>query len=178
MDQINQGKATSKKGLYIVVGIVVVLLAGYFLRGGSPGVVGGVGGVGGVTIDQNLDGSATYSNSEGTVTVGGNKLPENWPSDAPTYPNATIQYSGSSDPQTGEKGSAVVFTTSDNAQKVADFYKRELSSKGWVIDQTAMMGASTVLTATKDTRTLGAYITDTGNGQVSVTISIGIPDSQ
>jgi len=180
MDETNQAPQANsgqKKGLYIIVAIVVIALALYFLGGlGTP--QGMLGGVGGVNIDQNADGSATYTSSDGTVTVNGNKLPDNWPSDAPTYPNAAIQYSGSSNPQTGAEGSAVSFTTSDSVQTVTDFYKRELVSKGWVIDQSASVGGATVLTAKKDTRTFGTYITDAGNGQIAVTVGIEMPDTQ
>lgn len=177
MEPENQEEAKSKKGLYIVIGIVVILLIIVVSRRSPYGMMGGVN-VNGVNIDRNLDGSATYSNKEGTVTVGNNTLPDNWPSDAPKYGNAKIQYSGSSNPQTGEKGAAVMFLTSDSAQSVVDFYKRELASNGWTVEQSANMGASTVLAAKKDTRTFGVYITDTGNGQVSVTIGIGIPASK
>ncbi len=174
MDQINETGGGSKKGLYIVIVILVILAALYFLRG-SFGMMGAPYGT---DINRNLDGSATYSNDEGTVTVGSNRLPENWPSDAPTYSNATIQYSGSSNPQTGAKGSAVVFTTFDSVQNVVDFYRRELVSNGWTVEQTATIGASTVLAARKDTRTLGVYIAEAGNGQVSVTVGIEMPNSQ
>jgi hypothetical protein len=170
-----QGK--SRKGLYVVIGIVVVIVIIVLVSRSSSRVMNGVN-INGANVSQGLDGSATYSNSEGTVTVGTNKLPDNWPSDVPAYSNATIQYSGSSNPQTGEKGSAVAFTTSDSAQKVADFYKKELASKGWTIEQNAAVGASTMLSAKKDTRTLGVYIVDAGNGQVAVTVGISMPGAQ
>ena len=169
MDQENKGSGTSKKLIYIVTGIVVILLIGWFAKGSIRSIMG-------VDVDRNLDGSATYSDGDTTVTVGTNKLSDNWPSDAPKYPNAAIQYSGSSNPQTGEEGAAIVFTTSDKVQAVADFYKRELASNGWVIEQTANIGGSTVLSAKKDTRTIGVYIADAGGGQVSVTVSIAIPN--
>ena len=177
MDQGNksvEGEAKSKKGLYIVGGVVVVLLIVWFAKASFMNAIPGTG----VNVDRNLDGSATYKTDEGEVTVGTNKLPDNWPSDAPKYPNATIQYSGSSNPQTGEEGAAVMFTTSDKVQAVVDFYKRDLTSNGWVIEQTANVGGSTVLSAKKDTRTFGVYIVDAGDGQVSVTVGIGMPKSQ
>lgn len=171
MDQEAKVENKSNKWLYAVVGIGALLLIGwlgkgYFMRSGV-----------GVDVNKGFGGSTTYSNDQGQVTVGGNKLPDNWPSDAPKYPNANIQYSGSSNPRTGEKGAAVVFMTSDKIQSVIDFYKKELASKGWKVEQAVTMGASTILSSTKDTRTLGVYIVDAGNGQVSVTVSIGIPAS-
>ena len=164
----NQDNKSSKKGVYIIIGIVVIIIIGWVAKSSMRAVTG-------VDVDRNFDGSATYSNDEGSVTVGSNKLPDNWPSDAPKYANATIQYSGSSNPQTGAEGASVMFLTSDSVQKVVDFYKRELVSNGWTIEQTATVGPSTVLFAKKDDRTFGVYITDTGSGQVSVTIGIEIP---
>ncbi len=167
MDQENTTGGMSKKWLYIIIAVVAVILLGWFFKGSFYSVPG-------ANIDRNLDGSTTYSSDQGQVTVGGNKLPDNWPQDAPKYSNANIQYSGSSNPQTGEEGSAIVFTTSDSVQAVVDFYKNELISNGWNIEQTATVGPSTVLSAVKDTRTLGVYIADAGNGQVSVTVGIGM----
>lgn len=175
MDETTQEKTGSKKGLYIVIAIVVLLLiVWYFLRSS----LWMVGGVPGVTVDRKLDGSTTYSNDENTVTIGSNTLPDNWPSDAPTYPNATVQYSGSSQPQTGEEGLAVAFVTTDSAQSVYDFYKKELADKGWTVEQTSEMGPSKMLSATKDTRTFGVYIVDSGQGQVTVTVGMSIPGSE
>ncbi|OHA27241.1 MAG: hypothetical protein A3C06_04075 [Candidatus Taylorbacteria bacterium RIFCSPHIGHO2_02_FULL_46_13] len=166
--QVVQEKKPSKKLLYIVIGVVVVLIIGWVAKSSMRSLTG-------VDVDTRMDGSTTYSNDEGTVTVGGNKLPDNWPSDAPKYQNADIQYSGSSNPQTGEAGASVVFLTSDNAQEVVDFYKKELTSNGWTIEQTATIGASTILSAKKNERTFGVYIADSGDGKVSVTVGIGIP---
>lgn len=141
------------------------------MRGASPlsGTLPG-----GVDMDRNLDGSTTYSNEEGSVTVGGNRLPDNWPSDAPTYANAAIQYSGSTNPQTGAPGSAVVFNTQDSLTAITDFYKRELAAKGWTISQTANVGGATVIAATKDSRTFGVYIVDAGENR-TVTVGIELP---
>ncbi len=169
MDQTNQ--AGSKKNLYIIVGVVVLLLIGGYMMRGPRGMMG-VPVPDGVDVNRNMDGSATYKSEDGTVTIGGNKLPDNWPSDAPTYNNATISYSGSSNPKTGEAGMGLVFTTSDSSQTVVNFYKSELAAKGWTVEQTATMGASTVLAAKKDSRTFGVYIADAGTGQVTVTVGI------
>lgn len=126
----------------------------------------------GVNTTKNMDGSQTFSNDQGSVTMGSNSLPDNWPSDAPKYPNASIQYSGSSNPQTGSAGIALMFTTTDSAQNVVNFYKKELPANGWKIEQTATMGQSTVISATKIQQTFGVNIVDSGNGQVTVTVGI------
>jgi hypothetical protein len=163
-----QEQQKSKKWLYIIGAVVILLILGKF-------VMGGVGySVNGVNVNRALDGSATFTNNEGSVTVGATKLPDNWPSDAPTYANAQIQTAMASNPQTGQAGSAVVFTTSDSAQTVADFYKKDLAAKGWKVEQTVSTGQGTMLGATKDTRTFGVYIVDSGDGKVSVTASVSL----
>lgn len=167
--QTVSGPKKSKKGLIIV--IIIVLLGIWLLTRGRGGIVAP-----GVDVDRNLDGSATYSNNEGSVTVGGGSLPDNWPSDAPTYADAKIQYSGSSNPQTGEKGAVVMFTTSDSATKVADFYKKELASSGWTIEGTANINGATVISAKKDSRTFGAQIVE-ANGLSTVTVGVGMPST-
>ncbi|MEK7152088.1 MAG: hypothetical protein AAB523_03275 [Patescibacteria group bacterium] len=175
---MEQENNKSKKVLYAVIGVVVILLVGWFFTRGSGGLGTSIPSIPGVDIDRNIDGSATYSNEDGTVTIGANSLPDNWPNDAPKYPNASIQYSGSSNPQTGEAGAMVMFTTPDKQQTVVDFYKRELASEGWKIEQTLVMGTVTMLVAQKDERTFGVQIaTDEGSGQVSVTVSVAIPGS-
>ncbi|OHA21002.1 MAG: hypothetical protein A2849_01695 [Candidatus Taylorbacteria bacterium RIFCSPHIGHO2_01_FULL_51_15] len=168
-EQQQQVGGKSKTGVYIVVGIVVLLVIGWLVKGVMFRSVTGV------DVDRNLGGATTYSNEEGSVTVGGNKLPDNWPSDAPAYKNATIQYSGTSNPQTGEAGAAVVFTTTDSVETVVRFYEKELAANGWTVEQTAAIGGSTVIAAKKDTRSLGLYVVDSGNGEVSVTLGISMP---
>lgn len=148
----------------IIGGAVVLLLLVWFLFGRNPA---------GVSTDRNIDGSTTYSNEEGSVTVGGASMPENWPADAPSnYSGASIQYSGTSNPQTGKTGSAVVYTVNASAPQVTEYYKAELAKSGWKIEGTAVIGPSTAITATKDARTLGVYIGEAGNGTVSVTVGI------
>lgn len=161
-----QTQPKSKKGLYIVVAIIVIIiLALLFGKKSLPN---------GTEVQRSLNGETTYSNDEGSVTMGGASMPENWPSDAPKYPNTTIQYSGTSNPQSGQPGSALAFTTSDKASDVVNFYKKELVAEGWTIEQTATVGTATTLAAKKDTRTFGVYIADVGNGQISVTVGISI----
>lgn len=156
--------------MYIIGGIVVLLIAAWFFTGGMSGMGANMAGV---DMDRNLDGSTTYTNEEGSVTVGGNSMPDNWPSDAPqNFSGATITFSGTSNPQTGQMGSAVSYTVRASAQAVADYYKSELQKAGWAVQASANMGAASAISATKDTRTFGAYIADTGDGSVAVTAGI------
>ena len=158
--------------LYIIGGVVALGLVGWLgmrMLGGAAMMAAGVG------ADRNMDGSTTYSNAEGSVTVGGASMPDNWPSDAPqNFSGAQIQYSGSSNPQTGEAGAAVSYTAQGSASSVADYYKRELQSNGWTIEGSANMNGATVVSASKDSRTFGVYIVDSGTGSVTVTAGLGI----
>jgi hypothetical protein len=154
---------------YIIGGIAVFLIGGWFLTRGSDSMMGA-----GTDIDRNADGSTTYTNDEGSVTVGTSaRMPTNWPSDAPdNVAGAVIVYSGTSNPQTGQTGSAVSYTVRTSVQSVVDHYRSALASGGWTVNATANTGGATVISATKDTRTFGAYIVDTGDGNVTVTAGI------
>ncbi|MEY4747651.1 MAG: hypothetical protein RLZZ416_700 [Candidatus Parcubacteria bacterium] len=167
---VQSAAGAGKKMWYVIGGIVVIIILGWIVTKGLGGVAMPGSGIG---VDRNADGSATYSNSEGSVTVGGASMPETWPSDAPgNYANASIQYSGSSNPQTGKPGAAVVYTVNASTQAVADYYKTELTRAGWTIEATANTGAATVLSAKKDNRTFGVYIASAGDAGVSVTAGI------
>lgn len=167
-EKVESSSKSSNKTVIIVVVVIVLAGAGWFFSRGSVMTPAGV------NIDRNIDGSATYSNEEGSVTVGANSYPDNWPSDAPKYNGAKIQYSGTSNPQTRQVGTAVVFATSDDTQKVVDFYKKELPSNGWTIEQTATMGEMTIISAKKGNSTFAAQIVKTEDGQTAVTVAIGI----
>lgn len=170
-DSTGSPQAGSNKMWYIIGGIVVLALLGWFLMRGASSLMGTASGV---DVDQGPNGATTYSNEEGSVTVGsGASMPSNWPSDAPAnFAGASIVYSGTSNPQTGETGSAVSYTVNASASGVADYYKQQLTAEGWTIVSTGNMAGATVVAATKDTRTMGVYITDTGNGSVTVVAGI------
>lgn len=183
MDPINQNPVVqtnggSKKGLYILIGVLALIIIGfvvYAVSGSTRNV--GVGGIN-AEVTKKLDGSTTVKSDYGTMTTGTNELPENWPSDAPTYKNATITASMALDPKySGQEGSTVAFTTNDSLDSVISFYKSELVSKGWaMVGNSTTMGASTVLSARKDTRMLSVVITNGSKISVAVSISV-MPDS-
>ncbi len=116
------------------------------------------------------DGSLTVKTSEGTFSTG-TSLPADWPKDAPVYPGATITYSGSSNPQAGESGFGAMLTTKDSAQKVRDYYARELVVQGWKTEATYNADESSVVSATKDTR---AFTVVTAEADGATTITLGV----
>jgi hypothetical protein len=160
----------SKKGLYIVIGILVLIILGFLFRdslGFSRKVsVGGMEG----QVTKKLDGSTTYTNDYGTITTGTNRLPDGWPSDAPMYKNATITGTVSSKMQTGLDGLSVTFTTTDSLQTVLDFYKKELVANGWTgVGQSTTMGNVTVLSSKKGNQIFGITVLNAGTGELKVT---------
>ncbi|OGG90766.1 hypothetical protein A3H16_00680 [Candidatus Kaiserbacteria bacterium RIFCSPLOWO2_12_FULL_53_8] len=102
-------------------------------------------------------------------------MPDNWPSDAPAiYSGGTIQYSGSSNPQTGQAGSVVVYSAKATVSSVVEYYKAQLAQAGWTLEGTANSAGTTIISAKKDTRTFGISVADTGTGTVQVTAGIGM----
>ena len=163
---------TVKKLWYIIGGIIVLAILGWifsgmFARNAAERALEQAG----VDVDYNLDGSATYSGEEGTVTVGSTSYPDDWPADAPKYPKGEVLFSGSSNPQTGAAGATVSFTTSDSVTAVVDYYKRELGSRGWQIEGTVNVAGATTLSASKDERTFGIWAV-AENGATQVTVSV------
>ncbi|NOS68117.1 MAG: hypothetical protein HOO67_07220 [Candidatus Peribacteraceae bacterium] len=123
-------------------------------------------------VDMNADGSMQVTTKDGTYNAGNNQLPEDWPTDAPIYAGAKIQFSGSANGTTGKPGSAAVLTTSDSAADVVTYYKAELAKQGWTISSTMEAQGTSIFGATKGTRALSLLI-GSAEGQTSITIGIG-----
>lgn len=174
MEETSPAAGSKKKIIYIGIAVLIILALGAFIGGFGRGTgLGSAYFAPGTDVDRNLDGSTTYSTNEGSVTVGGNTMPSNWPSDAPTaYTGATIAYSGTTNPTTGEAGSAVVYTTSASVASVIEYYESRLKAEGWTITASADAAGMRVITATKDTRTMGVYIATDGQGTTSVTAGV------
>ena len=164
-----------KKLWYIIGGILIIIILGggisrWLARNATERVLEKATGV---DIEYKSDGEATYSNEEGSVTVGGTSYPDNWPSDVPKYPNGEIFFSGSSNPQTGESGATVSFSTNDSPSEVMDYYKRELTGSGWQIEGTATVAGMTTLNATKGESTFGVWAAES-EGSTQVTAGVGM----
>jgi hypothetical protein len=125
-------------------------------------------------IDFKLNGNTTITTDKGTVTIGAGSLPDNWPSDVDVPKNISVTFAGSANPQNGdEKGSYVSYMTDDSLQQVLDYYKDELNDNGWTVEQTATMGTSMALSATKDGRTFGMWAVNAGE---KTNVSVGISE--
>jgi hypothetical protein len=101
--------------------------------------------------------SVSISGKDGKTTLDYNtgKAITDYPSDTPLYKAKSVL-----DMKNAEKNTrSVTLETADPADKIADFYKSELASKGWESKATMSMGAMTMLTAEKGDRQLLIQIT-------------------
>jgi len=172
-----------KKYMWIIIAVIVVggvwsMIGRYAARKSAEALVEGITGT---DIKTAADGTATYTTDEGTVSTS-NKLPDSWPSDAPKYPNATVTFSGSSNSTASspDSGIGVTLATSDDINKVNEFYKTNLVKEGWEITSDASFNGTTTLAATKANRQFGVYIsptTETGKTGSTMVISISTDGS-
>lgn len=161
MEPIKQPQGSSKKGLPVVIAVVAIIIIGALYLGTSSKSV--------------TNNSAVIKNDKLDATVGVNKIPDNWPSDAKVYPNSTITFSNNTNAQTGVDAEQIIFTTSDSAQSVIDFYTSNLTSSGWVSMYPGkaivalQTGTVTSISAKKDKRFIVVTISDGDNNKLNVT---------
>lgn len=167
----------NKKIILIIVGIVVLwglwsVVSGYLYRKSAENLVEGLTGV---EVDTNRDGTATYTTDGGTISTS-NKLPDNWPSDAPNYPGATITFSAAVNKTTENtnEGSSVTLSTKDETAKVVTFYKEELKKQGWEISEDANFNNITTLAAKKDSRNFSVMVSPAEEGQTGSNMIISV----
>ena len=108
---------------------------------------------------------------EGPVVTGGMAVPDDWASDVPVYAGADVQYTATVNPIDGRPGAAMVLTTSDSVQAVADFYKAELESNGWALEASVAGPMGTIIGGTKDNRSVSMLIA-ASEGMTSITIGV------
>jgi hypothetical protein len=103
----------------------------------------------GVKVDQN-GGKTTVTDKNGqttTLSTDQNKLPDGLPSDMPAY-TGTIKASASVGGQTGTSYTFTVETT-DDVTTILDWYKKELTDKGWTVNATSTNGDAGMISAKK-----------------------------
>lgn len=123
-----------------------------------------------VNIDSK-NGMMKVQTSEGNFEIGGSTLPEDWPSDAPAYPGASIQYSASG-LQAESAGQGVMLTTTDSLQTVIDFYTAEMKSNGWKIEGSMNAGTTSTIAGSKGDRVFTVVVTSVDT-QTSITLALG-----
>ncbi len=173
------GSGMSQKTILIIV-IVVVALAligwlarGFFGRNMAENAMERAMEQAGVNGDVDFDDNTwTYESDEGTFQAGEDvSLPSDWPGDVPVMSGVKISYAGSTNPQTGQAGASVMFTTSKSVSEVSAYYNSELVKEGWEIEGTANMGGTSIISANKGERSVGIYVAG-AEGTTSVTIGV------
>jgi len=164
----------------LVTGVLVVLLALALAGcGGDKAAeeiteqVAGEAIGGDVEVD---DDTVTVTTDEGQATISGGEgaLAEGFPEEFPIYDGATVKASAAV-----ETGGATQYTatlgTSDPVGDVFDWYKSELSSNGWSIENEMRVstgeGESAVVSAKKDGMEAAATIAEDG-GETAVVITL------
>lgn len=122
-------------------------------------------------VDMKDDGSMHIESDEGTFDTG-TDVPENWPEDVTVYADATVQYSASVNPTTGDAGMVLVMTTTDSVSAVSEFYKDELASAGWNLEGTMQGGGMTIMGGSKDNRQVSVMVSE-ADGMTSITLATG-----
>ena len=136
-------------------------------------LLGLLSGCGGATNNVNVqsDGTVNVNTSEGTAKIGAQSMPENWPSDIPAYPGATVSYSTAVNPQNGKPGMAVALMTKDDAKTVTEYYKKELAGNGWTVDS-VLGGAGTSIFSARKAGSMASFLIQGDKDQTTITMAI------
>jgi hypothetical protein len=144
------------------MGLIGLIFAGsiynYFTQNGN------------IKVDEK-SGTVEISSEDGKQTFSTKSdLPDNYPSDIPVYPNATV----TSAITNGEAGSLVTWKSSDSVEDVSNYFEKELADQGWnkIEGETSFFGQG-VGHAEKSGRTLSYVITSTTeDGQQMTSIAV------
>lgn len=174
-------EAKSKNTKLIIIGVVVLVVVFLASKIFSPerAIENALenAGDGNYNVDMNDDGSINIQGDDGEsmqMTTGKTAtLPEKWPDSVPIAPNAQIEYSSSvSSGDSGTLSHSVVFSTSQSAAEVTEFYKSALEANGWTIGATVSTGEGSMLSASKgDDEAAVAYISEV-DGKTSVNLTV------
>jgi hypothetical protein len=88
------------------------------------------------------------------VSYGKDSIPDNFPKDVPVYSPATVKMTQIID----DSKSVISLGTQDDVSKVATFYKKELSAKGWSVKNEMSMGSMSLLHVQKGSRALNVTV--------------------
>lgn len=123
-------------------------------------------------VDLRGDGSMRIDTKDGTVEIGRQALPSDWPTEIGTYPGSTIVTTANVTSDKGRPASMITATTGDSAAKIATYFKDRLAADGWEINAEAVMGAMTIIGATKADQEFGMQIVTAENqSTISLVVS-------
>jgi hypothetical protein len=110
-----------------------------------------------------VDVDPTWAESEPAVPsmdsrlTGELALPDDFPRDVPTYPEASLTWVN-----LDENGSLASFSTADDPSEVAEYLSREFASQGWMTETSQQPVGRTIL-AIKGSREATVLITGEGD---------------
>lgn len=162
--------------LLLIVGTGLSLAFKYFAKKIGSSVVSGV--IESKTgVKTNLSdiekGKMTFTDSKTgqTVTVGAQKLPDDFPKDFPIYTGAKVAGSVSG-MQEGKNGYLVTFTTEDALEKVTSFYKTALTQAGYTTTASFNTEKMQTWAVSKDTME-GSLSVTTDDKQTTIMVTLG-----
>ncbi len=176
-----ESRAKSNKTVIVVavvIGILVILgiIGRIIQRKIAQGVAGGfLSAISGGRVKVNGDDKkVTYKSDQGEFSFQeGGKLPDGFPADFPTYPGAKITSSWTSAGD-NSKGISVVWETSDSPEKVAEYYKTNVESKGWKITASFSNDGTTTYSFEKGTTSGFVGIAKGEAGKTNISVTIGV----
>ena len=101
------------------------------------------------------DGSFTIDSEEGSVSIGGTEIPEDFPSDVPVYANAEVVWTSFS---SGDETYWIDFESTDDYSTIKAYFDEEIEKEGWELYDTSTYTSdgqeTTLYSADRDNRTL------------------------
>jgi hypothetical protein len=174
-------KSGSNKTLLIIIAAVIVLgllgAGGYFIqqkfaektgeKAAETALEKASGGKANVDVSEGGD-KVSIKTDEGSVTMGGGSVPKNWPSDVTVYKGAKVTGSAETD-----EGLSLMLETSDSVEKVYEFYKSDLPSKGWSLSMNATYGGASMLQGEKSGKGVMLSVSkNEDSGKTAIAISV------
>lgn len=174
-------KPRSNKTILIVIAAVVVLIilgaGGYFVqqkfteksseKAAETALEKASGGKADVDVSKGGD-QVSITTDEGTATFGGGSVPKSWPSDVTVYKGAKVTGSAETD-----EGISLMLETSDSVETVYEFYKSDLTSKGWSLTVNATYGGASMLQGEKSGKAIMLSVSkNEDSGKTAIAIAI------
>ncbi len=140
--------------LIVIVGVVSSVVMKFFAKRIGTGLLQGAieNRTGVKTNLQDLEkGKMTFTDTKtgAQVDIGGGKVPDNFPKDFPLYPGAKVTSSLSGAQSGKSNGFWLTLSTADSVDAVTTYYKSQLASKSWTVQQTYTTGDTMTETITK-----------------------------
>jgi len=155
-EEKKEKRGSNKKApiLVILAAIIVVavILGGIFYRKAKDLVVGNIfSRLTGGAVDVDKDGEkVTITTEEGEFSFEEEgRLPDNFPSDFPIYPDAKLASSWVAKGDDTD-GLSLVWETKDSVSKISNFYESELEDAGWTLSFTSKTDDSTTFAFEKN----------------------------